>query len=58
VSEVPAWQISLSQTLLWGSSLAGIFWLRQLLRANLVASTRPFSLRAWLKQKVVVASGK
>jgi ABC-2 type transport system permease protein len=58
VSEVPAWQISLSQALLWGSSLAGVFWLRRLLRANLVASTTPFSLRAWLKQKVVVTSGK
>ena len=52
VSEVPLWQIGLSQTLLWGSSIAGVFWLRRLLRANLVASATPFSLRYWLKQKV------
>ena len=52
VSEVPLWQIGLSQTLLWGSSIAGVFWLRRLLRANLVASAAPFSLRYWLKQKV------
>ena len=52
VSEVPAWQISLSQLLLWGSSLACFFWLRQLLRANLVANSVPFNLRRWFKQKV------
>jgi ABC-2 type transport system permease protein len=50
VSEVPTWQIILSQAILWGTSLAGLFWLRQLLRANLVAYGPPFSLRRWLKR--------
>ncbi|MBI1881306.1 MAG: ABC transporter permease [Chloroflexi bacterium] len=52
VSEVPTWQIILSQLLLWGSSVACFFWLRWLLRANLVANTTPFNMRHWLKQKV------
>lgn len=52
VSEVPLWQIGLSQILLWGSSLAGVFWLRRLLQANLIASTTRFELRRWLKEKV------
>lgn len=51
VTEVPTWQTSLSQILLWGSSLASLFWLRRLLRANLVANSTPFSLRLWLKKK-------
>lgn len=51
VTEVPTWQIILSQLLLWGSSIASVFWLQRLLRANLVASTTPFSLRRWLNQK-------
>ncbi len=49
VSEVPAWQVALSQILLWGSSLALLFWLRRLLRANFFAST-PFELRRWVRQ--------
>lgn len=53
VTEVPAWQIFVSQLLLWGSSIASLFWLRRLLRANLVANTTPFSLPQWLKKKFV-----
>lgn len=52
VTEVPAWQTGLSQILLWSSSLASLFWLRRLLRTNLVANSTPFSLRFWLKQKL------
>lgn len=52
VTEVPAWQLVLSQLLLWGSSLASLFWLRSLLRANLVANTTPFSLPQWPKKKL------
>jgi hypothetical protein len=52
VSDVPTWQVALSQFLLWGSSLACFFWLRRLLRTNLVANTTPFEMRRWLKQKV------
>lgn len=52
VSEVPAWQIALSQLLLWSSSVLCFFWLSRLLRANLVANTTPFELRGWLKQQV------
>jgi ABC-2 type transport system permease protein len=51
VTEVPAWQVTLSQILLWGSSIASLFWLRRLLQTNLVAHSTPFSLRLWLKQK-------
>lgn len=52
VSEVPIWQIILSQALLWGSNLVGILWLRRLLKANLVANTTPFSLRRWVKERL------
>jgi ABC-2 type transport system permease protein len=51
VTEVPLWQIIVSQLLLWSSSLASLFWLRHLLRANLVANATPFSWRGWLQQK-------
>lgn len=51
VTEVPGWQIIASQILLWGSSLVSLFWLRRLLRTNLVANSTPFSLRGWLKQR-------
>lgn len=51
VTEVPAWQLVLSQLLLWGSSIAGLFWLRWLLRANLVSNSTPFNLPRWLNQK-------
>lgn len=51
VTEVPAWQVTLSQILLWGSSLASLFWLRRLLQTNLVAHSTPFSFYLWLKQK-------
>lgn len=55
VSQVPEWQVALSLLLLWGTNLLGIFWLRRLLKANLVANTTPFRLREWLKnrQKIV-----
>lgn len=53
VTEVPVWQITLSQLLLWGSSIASLFWLRRLLQNNLVANSTPFSFHFWLKQKFV-----
>lgn len=49
VSHVPAWQIMLSLILLWGVNLAGLFWLRQLLKSNLVAGATPIKLGHWLK---------
>jgi ABC-2 type transport system permease protein len=52
VTEVPLWQIIVSQLLLWSSSAASLFWLRRLLRANLVANAAPFSWRGWLQQKL------
>lgn len=51
VTEVPAWQVTLSQILLWGSSVTSLIWLRRLLQTNLVAHSTPFSLHPWLKQK-------
>lgn len=44
VSQVPAWQVILSQLLLWGSCVAGVLWLRVLLKANLVGQQRSFQL--------------
>ncbi len=52
VTEVPAWQIWLSQALLWGTNAASLFWLRRLLQTNLVTYTPPFNLRRWLKDRV------
>ncbi|GEM_PF-2335379 len=48
VSEVPTWQIAFSLILLWGTNFLAVFWLRRLLRANLVGKT-PFQFWAWLK---------
>ena len=50
VSDVPTWQIILSLALLWGTNLWGLFWLRQLLKANLVANSTSFKFRDWVKQ--------
>jgi ABC-2 type transport system permease protein len=48
-SEVPGWQVALSQGLLWGSALLGLWGLRFLLRANLVSYAARFELRRWLR---------
>ena len=53
VSHVPLWQIILSQAFLWGSCLAGIFWLRRLLKTNLLNDRQPFRLRNYLKNRLV-----
>jgi ABC-2 type transport system permease protein len=63
VSSVPAWQIVLSQLFLWGSCLAGVFWLHRLLKANLLGQGQPFRLRPYLKARLaglrtVVALGQ
>ncbi len=55
VSEVPLWQIILSQVILWGTNIASLFWLRRLLQTNLVAYGPPFSLRRWVKQRLSVS---
>jgi ABC-type Na+ efflux pump permease subunit len=51
-SEVPGWQIALSQILLWGSGLLGLWSLRYLLRANMVSYAGRFEMRRWLKQVI------
>jgi ABC-2 type transport system permease protein len=51
VSQVPPWQIGLSLLFLWGTNLLGVFWLRNLLRANLIANKNPFNMRDWLRGK-------
>ena len=56
VTEVPAWQIVFSQALLWGSNIAILFWLRQLLRTNLVAYAPRFKLLPWLKARLSQSS--
>ncbi len=52
VSSVPQWQITLSLLLLWGTNIAGILWLRRLLKANLVANSGTFSIKEWLSGKL------
>jgi len=53
VSDVPTWQIILSQIFLWGTNVLGLFWLRRLLKANLVAnSSNSFKLRDWLNDRL------
>ncbi|MCB0155549.1 MAG: ABC transporter permease [Anaerolineae bacterium] len=51
VSEVPLWQIIAAQISLWGTIALSIFWLRWLLKANLVANATPFNLREWLRNR-------
>ena len=46
ISEVPIWQTVLSQCLLWASVIGGLFWLRELLQANLVANAQPTTWQA------------
>jgi ABC-2 type transport system permease protein len=48
VTEVPAWQIILSQVFVWGTILASFFWLRRLLQRNLLSYAPPFKLIRWL----------
>lgn len=51
VSEVPLWQIIAAQISLWGTIALSIFWLRWLLKANLVTNATPFNLREWLRDR-------
>jgi ABC-2 type transport system permease protein len=51
-SEVPSWQIILSQILLWGSSILGLWGLRYLLRMNMVSYAARFEMRRWLKRVI------
>jgi ABC-2 type transport system permease protein len=53
VSQVPAWQVVLSQLLLWGSCAGGIFWLHYLLKANLVGQNPRFGLSQSLKARLL-----
>ena len=53
VSDVPTWQIFLSQIFLWGTNILGVFWLRKLLKANLVANSTSFKLQDWMKDQLV-----
>lgn len=53
ISEVSLWQIVLSQLLLWGTVVGGLFWLRQLLQANLVANSKPITWQEALKNSWV-----
>ena len=50
-SEVPIWQQLFSQLCLWLTIIAGLFWLRQLLRRNLVANPPRFNSWHWLKRQ-------
>jgi ABC-2 type transport system permease protein len=51
-SEVPAWQIILGQVLLWGSGVLGLWSLRYLLRANLVAYAARFEMGRWVRRVI------
>ena len=52
VTEVPWWQIVVAQISLWGTIFASVFWLRWLLKANLVSYAPTFSLRDWLRTQL------
>ena len=51
-SEVPQWQIVLSQVLLWGTAVAGMWGLRYLLHVNMVSYAARFEVRRWVKQRL------
>jgi ABC-2 type transport system permease protein len=53
VSQVPSWQVVVSQLLLWASCVGGLFWLHYLLKANLVSRQQPFSLRRYLQERLL-----
>ncbi|MEM7344088.1 MAG: ABC transporter permease [Chloroflexota bacterium] len=50
VSEVPLWQTITAQLCMWAAIIGNVFWLRWLLKTNLVSNAPPFQLRTWLKQ--------
>lgn len=52
VTDVPTWQIVWAQIVLWSTNLVALWWLRRLLKANLLGAKGPFRLRAWLKGKL------
>ena len=49
-SEVPVWQIVLSQGLLWGTVVLGLWALGGLLRRNLVSYAPRFKVMAWARR--------
>jgi hypothetical protein len=42
-----------SQVVLWGTAVLGLYALRYLLNANLVAYAERFQIRRWLKSSIV-----
>ena len=52
VSEVPAWQLVVGQVIMWSINIASLFWLRHLLKTNLVAYAPRFKLWPWLRGRV------
>lgn len=48
-SEVPAWQIVLSQGFLWGAVVLGVLSLGRLLKRNLVSYAPKFKLFGWVR---------
>jgi ABC-type Na+ efflux pump permease subunit len=52
VSEVPAWQLVIGQVIMWGVNIASLFWLRHLLKTNLVAYAPRFKLWPWLRRRL------
>lgn len=51
VSQVPTWQLWLSQLLLWLTLALFLLWLARLVRANMVTNPPRFSWRRWLRQR-------
>ncbi len=47
-SDVPTWQIVLSQILLWGSIFLLLLWLGWLMRRNMLANAPRFALFKWM----------
>ncbi len=58
VTEVPLWQIALAQLSLWGTIIGSVFWLRWLLKANLVSNVSPVTLKAWLVRRLSWGKGR
>lgn len=52
-SEVPFWQIVVSQVLLWATLVIFVLWLAHLVRKNMVSHPERFSLRRWAKAFIV-----
>ncbi len=52
VSQVPDWQIILSQVLLWGYNVIGLIWLKWIIQRRIIERTPVFNLKEWMRPKM------